>query len=49
MANDLTKGKPVLSIDFDGVLHSYRSGWQGARTIADLERQELVKLFTEET
>lgn len=27
--------KPVLSLDFDGVLHKYNSGWEGADVIAD--------------
>ena len=27
--------KKILCIDFDGVLHSYKSRWQGARVIAD--------------
>lgn len=27
--------RPTLSVDFDGVLHSYSSGWKGARVIAD--------------
>jgi hypothetical protein len=27
--------KPILCLDFDGVLHSYTSGWKGARLIPD--------------
>lgn len=27
--------KPILSIDFDGVIHSYSSGWKGAHVIPD--------------
>jgi hypothetical protein len=28
-------GKPILCLDFDGVLHSYSSGWKGAAVIPD--------------
>lgn len=27
--------KPILLVDFDGVIHSYTSGWQGAAVISD--------------
>lgn len=28
-------GKPILCVDFDGVVHSYTSGWKGALIIPD--------------
>ncbi len=31
----MTNGKPILSLDFDGVCHSYESGWKGADVIPD--------------
>jgi hypothetical protein len=27
--------KPILCLDFDGVIHSYASGWKGAAVIPD--------------
>lgn len=33
--HDVPAGKPILCLDFDGVCHSYTSGWQGADVIPD--------------
>jgi hypothetical protein len=27
--------KPILCLDFDGVLHSYTNGWMGANVVSD--------------
>lgn len=32
---DLSNRKPILCLDFDGVCHSYTSGWKGAAMIPD--------------
>ena len=31
----MSKRKPILCLDFDGVIHSYDSGWKGADVIPD--------------
>jgi hypothetical protein len=33
--SELTGRKPILVLDFDGVCHSYTSGWKGANVIPD--------------
>ena len=40
------KYKPVLSLDFDGVLHWYRNGWKGAAVIDDEPTPGAVEFVT---
>jgi hypothetical protein len=37
--------KPILLVDFDGVCHSYVTGWQGADVIPDAPVPGLEKAF----
>ncbi|HXI96330.1 MAG TPA: HAD domain-containing protein [Candidatus Acidoferrum sp.] len=37
--------KPILCLDFDGVLHSYTSGWKGAAVVPDLPVVGAIKFL----
>lgn len=37
--------KPILCLDFDGVLHSYSSGWKGAAVIPDPPTDGMAKFL----
>jgi hypothetical protein len=39
--------KPILCLDFDGVIHSYTSGWKGARNIPDPPMPGALNFITE--
>ena len=41
--------KPILCLDFDGVLHSYTSGWRGASIIPDKPVPGAVEFLKEAT
>jgi hypothetical protein len=40
-------GKPILCLDFDGVCHSYDSGWQGIDVIPDPPVEGLFEFLKE--
>jgi hypothetical protein len=42
-------GKPILCLDFDGVLHSYTSGWKGADVIPDPPVAGAIQFLQEAT
>lgn len=46
MTNEAPR-KPILCLDFDGVVHSYTSGWQGPVTIADPPVPGALKFIAE--
>ena len=37
--------KPILCLDFDGVIHSYSSGWKGAAVIPDPPVQGAIEFI----
>lgn len=41
--------KPILCLDFDGVIHSYKSGWKGADVIPDPPVPGAIKFIAEAT
>lgn len=47
MSNDLPEGRPILCMDFDGVIHSYTSGWQGADVISDEPVEGAIEFLKE--
>lgn len=46
---DTDPEKPILSLDFDGVLHQYTSGWHGAMVIKDDPVEGAMRFLTDAT
>lgn len=47
LGQGLPNGKKIIAIDFDGVLHSYVSGWYGADIIIDPPSKGAIKWLEE--
>jgi hypothetical protein len=45
--NEMSDSKPILCLDFDGVCHSYLSGWKGADIIPDPPVEGLFEFLRE--
>lgn len=43
----ILSGKKILCLDFDGVCHSYTSGWQGATVIPDPPVPDMWEFLTD--
>jgi hypothetical protein len=43
----VAKYKPILSLDFDGTVNSYRSGWKGPRNLPDPAMPGALQFITE--
>lgn len=41
--------KPILCLDFDGVIHSYTSGWKGADVIPDAPVADAMRFIWDAT
>lgn len=42
---DTPPGKMKVAFDFDGVIHSYKSGWQGADVIPDTPVEGAIRML----
>jgi hypothetical protein len=40
-------GRPIICLDFDGVINSYESGWKGARNIPDPPVEGAIEFMAE--
>jgi len=46
ISNIYESAKPILCVDFDGVIHSYKSGWKGVASIPDPPNTGAIEWIT---